>query len=163
MQCKVCNRFFTILWWPRMPIDLELLQVCQFMYMVDYMECLHCQQLFCYQNQFCNVPLNGHYVNSYQTSPHKFADYQVINHKGIWLGKFVLFWVERSIGAYFSPTGCQNLFVDKKNIAISMVIGFFVRQCLALTDISLFYLQKHCWFWAVKTLLFLSRVYVIKP
>ena len=22
-------------------------QVCQFMYMVDYIECLHCQQLFC--------------------------------------------------------------------------------------------------------------------
>ena len=32
MQCKICNRFFTILSCPRWPIDLKLLQVCQFMY-----------------------------------------------------------------------------------------------------------------------------------
>ena len=47
MQCKICNRFFTILLWPRWLTDLKLLQVCQFMYIVDYIKCLHCQQLFC--------------------------------------------------------------------------------------------------------------------
>ena len=35
MQCKICKRFFTILSWPRWPIDLKLLQVCQFVYMVN--------------------------------------------------------------------------------------------------------------------------------
>ena len=43
---------------PRWPIDFKLLQICQFIYLVDYIKCLHCQQLFCQQNQFCNVPLN---------------------------------------------------------------------------------------------------------
>jgi hypothetical protein len=32
MQGKTCNRFFTILSRPRWPIDLKLLQVCQFMW-----------------------------------------------------------------------------------------------------------------------------------
>ena len=39
--------FFTILSWPRWPIDLKPLQVCQFMYVMDHIKCLHCQQLFC--------------------------------------------------------------------------------------------------------------------
>ena len=57
MSCKMCNRFLTIFLWPRWSIDLKLLQVCQFMYKVDYIKCLHFQQLFCLRNQFCNVPL----------------------------------------------------------------------------------------------------------
>ena len=57
MSCKMCNLFFTTFSWPRWPIDLKLLQVCWIMYMVDYIKCLHCQQLFCLQNQFCNTPL----------------------------------------------------------------------------------------------------------
>ena len=57
IKCKVCNQFFTILSWPRWPIDLKLLQVCQLMYMVDYIKCLHYQQLVSSKNQFCNVPL----------------------------------------------------------------------------------------------------------
>ena len=28
-----------------------------YVYMVDYIKCLHCQQLFVSKNQFCNVPL----------------------------------------------------------------------------------------------------------
>ena len=31
--------------WPRWPIDLKLLQVCQFMFKVDCIKKLHCQQL----------------------------------------------------------------------------------------------------------------------
>ena len=48
------NRFFTIVSEPRWSINLNLLQVCQFMYMVDSIKCLHCQQLFSQQNLFCN-------------------------------------------------------------------------------------------------------------
>ena len=33
--------------------------------MVDYINYIHCQQLFCIQNKFCNVPLNdgGRYLD----------------------------------------------------------------------------------------------------
>ena len=47
-SCKMCNPFFNILSWPKWRIDLELLQFCQFMYIVGYIMCLHCQPLFCY-------------------------------------------------------------------------------------------------------------------
>ena len=59
MLCKNVNRFSTIFSGPRCPIDLKLLQVCQFLYLVDYIKCLHCQQLFCPQPQFCNFPLRS--------------------------------------------------------------------------------------------------------
>ena len=36
--CKMCNRFFTIFLWPSWLIALKLLQVCQFMYVVDYIK-----------------------------------------------------------------------------------------------------------------------------
>ena len=39
MSCKMCKQFFTIFSWTRWPIDLKLLQVCQFMCMVDYIKC----------------------------------------------------------------------------------------------------------------------------
>ena len=45
----MCNRFwfFTIFSWLSWLIALKLLQVCQFMYVVDNIKSLHCQQLFC--------------------------------------------------------------------------------------------------------------------
>ena len=41
VSCKMCNLFFTI-FLTQMAIDFKLLQV-------DYIKCLHCQQLFCWQ------------------------------------------------------------------------------------------------------------------
>ena len=50
-------------WTSGWPIDPKLPHVCQFIYMVDYITCLHCQQMFCWQNQFCNVPLKTIWLN----------------------------------------------------------------------------------------------------
>ena len=55
MQCKIWNRFFTILSWPSRPIDLKLLQVCQFMLHYNVLT-LPATGLLLKKKQFCNVP-----------------------------------------------------------------------------------------------------------
>ena len=46
MQCKMFNRFFTVHSRPEWPIDLKLLQVCQFMYMMDYISAYNASKNF---------------------------------------------------------------------------------------------------------------------
>ena len=120
MQCKVCNRF----------CDPDVRSISNFhrfviLYMVDYLECLHCQQPFCKQNKFCNVPLNtfckewkkkatlGHWkviYKWYATQAQKFSNYKCM-HTKIFDNSSILFFVICLYNPEQPPKTLQSLFV----------------------------------------------------
>ena len=92
---------------------------------VDYLECLHCQQPFCKQNKFCNVPLNtfckewkkkatlGHWkviYKWYATQAQKFSNYKCM-HTKIFDNSSILFFVICLYNPEQPPKTLQSLFV----------------------------------------------------
>ena len=81
----MCERVFTIFSWPRWLIDLKLLQVCQLMYMIDYIMCFKCQQQFCHKNQFCTIPLiKKRCVDVHVTCCHEVGCWEHISWQALW-------------------------------------------------------------------------------
>ena len=110
MSCKNVNRFFTIFSGHRWPIDLKLLQVCQFIYLVDYIKYLHCQQLFCQPNQLCNVLSNCKLSRHFNWS--SWSDCRIFKYKVVGSNPLANHWFHNDTNCYCRLVMTESQILD---------------------------------------------------